>query len=225
MGDFGVGYHVNPQILGEDVLGAATFIDAIIHNVHGVPFRIKNAISVREEDAGILWQQADFRAPKKVVTVRSHRLAVACTTTFNNYDYSINWFFYQDGSIQFQIQLLGIIYTTMIAAGSKSGVWGTQVAPQVGAQFHQHFFTARIDSDFDGIANSVSTQDVQGLNADTNSASNPYGQGITLNVTLLRTAGEGRTNIAPLKGRTWVVTNPNKASPVTGKVFWIVQLF
>lgn len=178
--------------------------------------RYKNVFSVREEEAGILWKHVDFRT-KEGFVVRSHRLVLSTIATVGNYDYGFNWEFYQDGSIQFVAQLTGIVSTNMMAVNATPAGHGTTMAPQVNAQYHQHFFTARLDMDVDGDANSVSTLDIKPVQGNSGSATNPYGQGFTTSQTVLQTVGEGRTTIDPLKGRTWVVTNPNSPHKVTNK--------
>ena len=52
MGEYGIGYLSDHQKLNEDVLGPAKFYDSTLHNVAGGAVRLKNVISVREEDAG-----------------------------------------------------------------------------------------------------------------------------------------------------------------------------
>lgn len=194
---------------------AATFLDVCLHSSDGAPKFTRNAISVREEDAGILWKHVDFRTQLGRVA-RSHVLVVSATYTANNYDYSFSWKFYQDGSIQFEVLLLGILYTTMVSKGSGGGGYGTLVAPQVSGPFHYHFFTVRLDMEIDGTENSVVTQDVVRVEDKTGSRRNPYGQGFTRRLEVMRTASEGRSKIDPEKGRIWVVTNPNVINSVTG---------
>lgn len=98
---------------------------------------------------------------------------------------------------------------------------GATMSPQVNAQYHQHFFTARLDLDVDGERNSVSTLDIVPIPETGCSSDNPYGQGFTTRQTLLQTVGEGRTKINPVSGRFWVISNPNVEHKVTKKpVAW-----
>jgi primary-amine oxidase len=207
MVDSGIAFLAAPQIPNEDVIGAYAFFDLVLNDRLGVPYVSKNAISVREEDAGILWKHVDYRTGKGVVT-RSHRLVFSIVYS-GVYDYNFQWIFYQDGSIQYEIQLTGILTVALRAPTASPHLFGSTVAPQINGLYHQHLFTVRMDVDIDGVNNSVHLEEAMSLPDSTGSPNNPYGQGFTVNKTELKTAAQGRTNISPLTGRIWVVTNPN----------------
>ncbi|OXA46654.1 Copper amine oxidase 1 [Folsomia candida] len=253
-GQFGTGYNLDSQTLDLDALGAVSFMDVVLHNASGYPVVHKNAISIREEDAGILWKHVDYRTGKGSIA-RSHRLVFSTIATFGNYEYIFNWMFYQDGSIQCATQMTGLISTNMMTAGARPTRWakysilslflpklwifrgcythkkaeiymenttilqnyGTIVAPQVNAQYHQHFFTARLDVDVAGNTNSVSVVDIEPVPDETGSPNNRYGQGYQVNHKLLRTPTDARTKLSPATGRLWMVTNPTKLHEFTNK--------
>ena len=50
--------------------------------------------------------------------------------TVGNYDYGFYWYFYQDGTIQMEVKLTGIVNTMALKAG-ESPRYGTEVAPAV----------------------------------------------------------------------------------------------
>ena len=103
---------------------------------------MKNAICLHEEDYGILWKHYEFRNETFEVR-RSRRLVISFFTTVGNYDYGFFWYFYQDGTIQLEVKLTGIIQTAAIAPG-KTYPWGGMVADDLGGPTHQHFFNARL---------------------------------------------------------------------------------
>ena len=70
---------------------------------------IPNAICIHEEDYGILWKHTDRRLPDTPEVRRSRRLVVSSISTVENYEYGFFWYFYQDGNIQFEIKLTGIL--------------------------------------------------------------------------------------------------------------------
>ena len=72
-----------------------------------------------------------------------------------NYEYGFYWYFYQDGSIQCEVKLTGIMNTTALSARARSRAYGEVVAPRLNAPFHQHIFAARLDMSVDGPSNSV----------------------------------------------------------------------
>ncbi|OXA61939.1 Copper amine oxidase 1 [Folsomia candida] len=210
----GLGWLSDELISQEDCVGETTFFNVTVNNNFGDPVVIRKGICVTEEDAGILWKHVDFRN-KKSVTVRSHRLVISFISTTGNYDFLLSWIFYQDASIQFEGSFTGIVSTNMLAVGGTNGGFGSVVFPQVNAQYHQHVVALRLDTEIDGNANSVEMRDVVPVTGPTGSNENPYGQGITVLNTPLKTQADGRTKISPLTGRVWVITNPQAIHPAT----------
>ena len=74
-------------------------------------------------------------------------------------EYVWNYHFYQDGSIDSEIKLTGILQT-YVARENEPNPYGTTVVPGVNAQYHQHIFSMRVDPMVDGLANSVLETDV-----------------------------------------------------------------
>jgi primary-amine oxidase len=82
-------------------------------------------------------------------------------TTIGNYDYGFSYIFHQDGAIEVDVSLFGI----MLAKGSSattagdhahdSDPYGHLVGRNILAPNHQHFFCFRLDLDVDGQANSL----------------------------------------------------------------------
>jgi primary-amine oxidase len=202
-GEFGLGLAANSLALGCDCLGEIRYLDAVVHNAAGAPTTIHNAICLHEEDVGVLWKHTE---PDGTAHVRrSRRLVVSCFCTLGNYDYGFFWYFYQDGSIQFEAKLTGIVNTTAVPPGETSP-YGTLMLPQVSAVHHQHFFNVRLDMAVDGERNSVVEVEArpEPLGPD-----NPYGNAFRAHETLLRTELAARRNAEPLRGRYWKVINPD----------------
>ncbi len=59
-------------------------------------------------------------------------------------EYIWNFMFYQDGTIEFEIRLTGILQV-YVSNPSEPSPFGTLVAPQVNAHYHQHLFSLRVD--------------------------------------------------------------------------------
>ena len=152
-GEYGIGSLTNSLTLGCDCLGEIYYFDAVLNNGNGQPFTIPNAMCMHEEDYGILWKHTDWRIGQTEVR-RSRRLVISSVATVGNYEYGFFWYFYQDGTIQVEIKLTGIINTAGIAEG-ETPKYGTIVAPQLNAHIHQHFFNFRMDMSVDGEQNSV----------------------------------------------------------------------
>ena len=117
IGEYGIGPYVNSLELGCDCLGEIRYLDAWVSDSRGRPAVIRNAICIHEEDVGILWKHHDDRSGRTDVA-RARRLVVSCIATVGNYEYGFFWYFGQDGSIEFEGKLTGIVHTAGIEPGS-----------------------------------------------------------------------------------------------------------
>jgi primary-amine oxidase len=202
-GEYVIASCVNSLELGCDCLGEIYYFDGLTTDRHGQVKPIRNAICMHEEDYGVLWKHTDWFTGQTEVR-RSRRLVVSFFITAGNYDYGFFWYFYQDGTIQFEVKLTGILYTAAIGPGEKPK-YGTLVAPQVNALNHQHFFNVRLDLDVDGAPNSVYE-----VNTETEpiGPNNPYGNAFFATPTLLTTEREAQRLVNPMSARYWKVVNP-----------------
>lgn len=204
VGEYGVGTLANSLKLGCDCLGEIHYFDAFMTNSRGQVATIENAVCLHEEDFGILWKHVDWRTEQTEVR-RSRRLVVSFIATVGNYEYGFFWYFYQDGSIQYEVKLTGIINTAAANLG-EIPKYGTLVAPQLNAPIHQHFFNVRLDMSVDGENNSVYEVNTE---AEPIGADNPYGNAFFAKSTLLPTESEAQRIINPFSGRYWKVVNPS----------------
>ena len=58
--------------------------------------------------------------PGRTEVRRSRRLVVSSIATVGNYEYGFFWYFYLDGTIQFEVKLTGIMSTMAVAPGTPS---------------------------------------------------------------------------------------------------------
>ena len=204
VGEFGVGQLANSLELGCDCLGEIRYLDAVMNDGLGRARTIRNAICIHEEDYGILWKHYDWRLDH-AETRRSRRLVVSFIATVGNYEYGFYWYFYQDGNIQFEVKLTGIMSNGTVLEGEKPK-WGEIVAPQLYGPIHQHFFSMRMDMDVDGGTNSV--YEINTV-ADGPGPENPHHNAFHAEATLLASESEAQRIINPLSGRFWKIVNPN----------------
>jgi primary-amine oxidase len=202
LGEHGVGMLANSLTNGCDCLGEIRYFDAVLTDSRGQVTVTENAVCLHEEDFGILWKHTDWRRDHVDVR-RSRRLVLSFVATVDNYEYGFYWYFYQDGTIQYEIKLTGILLVGALADQPK---YGTLVAPEVNALNHQHFFAMRLDFDVDGCANSVYEVN---SHPEPMGPDNPYGNGWYAQSTLFSTEKAAQRQIDPLGGRYWKVTNPN----------------
>jgi primary-amine oxidase len=209
VGEYGMGMCANSLELGCDCLGLIRYFDAQLCNSRGEPLTIKNAICMHEEDFGILWKHTDRRLNVPEVR-RSRRLVVSSVSTVENYEYGFFWYLYQDGNIQFEIKLTGILSLGALKPGEKSP-YGSLIAPQLYAPNHQHFFNVRLDFDLDGVGNSVYQIDVS---QDEPGPKNPHGNAFSARPTLLKSEKQARANLKLETSRSWKIVNPNVTNVV-----------
>ena len=203
VGEYGIGYLANSLENGCDCLGEIRYLDAVVNDSRGGALTLRNAVCLHEEDYGILWKHFDWRTGYTEVR-RSRRLVVSFIATVGNYEYGFYWYFYQDGTIQLEVKLTGIMSNGAVLPGEKPR-WGELVAPQVYGPIHQHFFNVRLDMAVDGIANSV--YEVNTV-ADPPGPENPHHNAFHTEATLLASEAQAQRLVDPLRGRFWKIVNP-----------------
>jgi primary-amine oxidase len=202
-GEYLVGRLANSLELGCDCLGEIRYLDATVADDHGRPRTISNAICIHEEDVGVLWKHTDIFSGS-AQTRRQRRLVISFFSTVGNYDYGFYWYLYLDGTIELEIKLTGILFTS--AYRGEDWPYATEVAPGLGAPGHQHLFSARLDMMVDGLENSVEEIDVHGCPV---GPDNPYGNALTRTITRLRRESDAGRLAAPERGRVWRIVNPS----------------
>ena len=202
IGEWGLGFMTTSLSLGCDCLGDITYLDAVVHDSRGEPRTIPNAICIHEEDSGVGWKHVDERAGVEVR--RARRLVVSFHVTVANYEYLVYWRFYQDGNIECEVRATGILVTSHAGAPGTRPDNGTLVDAGTYAPFHQHFIVARLDLDVDGTSNTVyaSESEPAAVGAD-----DPYGLGLVVRNTPLRTEAEGKQDYDWATQRGWKVVN------------------
>ena len=116
VGEWGLGRLANSLTLGCDCLGEIRYLDAVLADEQGEAGTIANAICLHEEDAGILWKHNDLFTGRTEVR-RSRRLVVSSIATVGNYEYGFYWYFHQDGSLELEVKLTGIMSTRAAGHG------------------------------------------------------------------------------------------------------------
>jgi primary-amine oxidase len=208
-GEWGLGRMANSLTLGCDCLGEITYLDDVHADERGKPRTRPNAICVHEEDYGILWKHVDLPSGRTEVR-RSRRLVVSSIATVGNYEYGFYWYFYLDGTMQFEVKLTGIM-STMAVADGVSPAHATMVAPGLAAPFHQHLFNVRLNVEVDGSENAV-------LEVDTLPSplgeGNPWGNAFAPVSTLLESELAARRNVDPSRSRSWKIVNRSTTNAV-----------
>ncbi|MBG6213005.1 MAG: primary-amine oxidase [Cryobacterium sp.] len=202
-GEYLVGQYANSLELGCDCLGEITYLSPVITDGFGNPREIRNGICMHEEDWSILAKHSDLWSGIEY-TRRNRRFVISFFTTVGNYDYGFYWYLYLDGTIEFEAKATGVVFTSAYAG--KGYPYASEIAPGLGAPFHQHLFSARLDMALDGDTNRVEEEDVVRVPM---GVGNERGNAFTRQRTLLATESDGVRQADASIGRTWHVSNPN----------------
>lgn len=208
-GEYGIGMLANPLELGCDCLGEIRYFDAHFADSQGNVIQINNAVCLHEEDFGIGWKHTDWRTGHVEVR-RSRRLVLSSISTVGNYEYGFFWYFYQDGSMQFEVKLTGILHTEAIQPDMRYP-YGNLIAPQLFAAHHQHFFNVRLDLMIDGVNNSVYEVDTLQMEK---GPDNPYSNGFYAASTLLEKDSDTGRDLDLRSARSWKFVNPSQKNHV-----------
>lgn len=206
-GEYGLGKMANSLTLGCDCLGEIVYLDAVMAYDDGEPHVIKNAVCIHEEDAGILWKHTDW-VTGKVDVRRSRKLVISFIATVGNYHYGFYWNLFQDGHIEVDVKLLGIVQTRAVEAGEDTP-HGTRIADSLVATYHQHLFCFRLDMEVDGWQNTVYQNDVDGLSV---GPENPHGNAIGVTKNCIARENDGDWFTSPQTARSWSVVNPGRTN-------------
>jgi primary-amine oxidase len=98
--------------------------------------------------------------------------------------------------------------------------YATEVAPGLGAPYHQHLFSARLDMTLDGTTNAVDELDIQALPV---GEANPYGNAFTRVATRLTRESEGARSADHRVGRVWRVSNPDRRNRTGAPVAYVLR--
>jgi primary-amine oxidase len=207
-GEYLYGRYANSLTLGCDCLGEIHYFDATLSDELGNPKTIKNAICMHEEDYGTLWKHTDVFVEGVAEVRRQRRLVISFFTTVGNYDYGFYWYLYLDGKIECEAKLTGILIGTSYK-GIEEWPYATEVAPGLGAPFHQHLFSARLDMMVDGVTNAV--DEVQAVRLPI-SETNPYGNAFTFKSHRIASEAEGARSANASVGRKWHIINTEKTN-------------
>jgi primary-amine oxidase len=203
-GEYGIGLLTNSLELGCDCLGEIAYLDGVVNDNDGAAIVLPNAICLHEEDHGIAWKHTDFRTGYVEVR-RMRRMVVSSIVTVGNYEYAYYWYLYQDGTIEYEVKLSGVISNGVVAEGQQPE-YGVVVAPGVYGPHHQHFFNVRLDMAVDGTANRV--YEVTPT-AEPEGPGNPVGNAWRAQEVLIADETMARREADPLAGRYWKIVNDN----------------
>lgn len=216
-GEYLLGRSANALELGCDCLGDITYLDAVIADESGRPRTLPNAICLHEEDDGILWKHSDLWTGSHE-TRRRRRMVLSFFTTIGNYDYGFYWYLHLDGTVEFEAKATGVVFTS--AHPGAGYPYAAEIAPGLGAPYHQHLFCARLDMAVDGTANRVEEVDAVRVPM---GEGNPRGNAFTFRRTPLTRESEAQRDADMTVDRVWHITNPGSLNALGEPVSYVLH--
>ncbi|KAG5236208.1 copper amine oxidase [Salix suchowensis] len=217
-GEDGLGKNAHSLKKGCDCLGYIKYFDAHFTNFTGGVETIENCVCLHEEDHGILWKHQDWRTGLAEVR-RSRRLSVSFVCTVANYEYGFFWHFYQDGKIEAEVKLTGILSLGALPPG-ETRKYGTTIAPGLYAPVHQHFFVSRMDMAVDCRPGETFNQVVEvNVKIEEPGKDNVHNNAFYAEEELLRSELQAMRDCNPLSARHWIIRNTrtvNRSGQLTG---------
>jgi primary-amine oxidase len=211
-GEYRLGQGIaRPMTPGADAPENAFYLPAVLHREDGTPYELHNAVAIFEEYGGTLWRHG-------TVSRRATNLAIKYYTQIENYDYGFTWRFKEDGTIDVDIELTGIVEVQGVHRANAMDAldkndlsyqghsFGTLVKPHVEAINHQHFFVFRLDMDVDGTGNGVMEMNSKAVPPGT---ANPYGNAFYVENTHFMNELQAQRNINYESARCWHIMNPS----------------
>ncbi|MDF2430407.1 MAG: primary-amine oxidase [Mucilaginibacter sp.] len=197
---------------GADAPENAAYVPAILHTENGVPFQVDRAVAVYEEYGGVLWRHG-------TVSRRATNLCIKYYTMIENYDYAFTWKFHEDGTIDVDDELTGIVEVKGVHRVNEMDKpdkddlsyqghsFGTLVHPHVEAINHQHFFVFRLDMDIDGAYNNA----IEEMNTRLvpSGPQKPNGNAFYVDQTQFKTEKEAQRSVNYESARNWHIMNNN----------------
>jgi len=208
VGEYGMGRLASPIEPDTDAPPNATLLDVTFAGDNGRAYVLPRAVGIYERDGGLLWKHYESYS-KTNESRRARQLVIFFIATIGNYDYAINWIFHQDGVLELDAALTGIMLPKGVRITSANGhgvgpTTGHLVSPNVVAPHHQHFFNFRLDFDVDGTANSITEMNTSAMPP---GPGNPSLNGMIMEETTLTTEAAAQRRMNMASARTWTIVN------------------
>ena len=218
VGEYGMGRLASSIEPNTDAPPNAQLINVTYASDDGEPYELPNAVGIYERDGGMLWKHYESYS-KTNESRRARELVIFFIATIGNYDYSISWIFHQDGVLEVDAALTGIMLPKGVGATAAGAGVGHLVSPNVVAPHHQHFFNFRLDFDVDGPANVVREMNTTAAAA---GPDNPYLNGMVMKETTLAREATAARDMNLATARMWMVANPTATNALGANTSYIL---
>jgi len=137
---------------------------------------------------------------------RNRRLTLSFFCTVANYDYGFYWNLYQDGNLEMEVKMTGILNSSAVDTHLKTLPHSVLLRPGLGAPIHQHFFNVRLDMCVDGPSNYVEEINVEPATESSNRQMNAF----RTKTTVFSKEKDAQRSLDSKTARYWRIVNPNK---------------
>jgi primary-amine oxidase len=197
---------LNSAVPLADAPAGAVYTDAVMADEFGRPATVPRAVAIYQRDGGLLWRHSRSARRARQLVLTSH-------ATIDNYDFTFNWIFGEDGAIDAEVNLTGMMLVYPAGAdGTAPGGHPASshlIAPGIVAPSHQHFFSYRLDLDVDGARpNLAFEQHTRALPR--SRRGNPEGLWFAMEEDTLLAEAEAIRGPDPAANRLWRVVNPER---------------
>ncbi|MBW4513386.1 MAG: primary-amine oxidase [Scytonematopsis contorta HA4267-MV1] len=208
VGEYNLGLLASTMELGKEIPENGILLDSVFADDKGKPYVMPKVIGIYERDNGILWKHYEYRTKRNHVR-RNRELVITVTAAVDNYDYGISWIFHQDGTLEVQNDLTGIVLVqgTVDEKHNSDNLFGRLMAKNIFGVNHQHLFNFRLDMDVDGGANDVMEMNVKALPMDDK---NPLGNAFIVEDTPLQKETTAVRDMDMKSSREWMVMSANQ---------------
>ncbi|XP_052190735.1 amine oxidase [copper-containing] alpha 3, peroxisomal-like [Diospyros lotus] len=220
-GENGFGLSAVPLERSKDCPENAVFMDGYFAAPDGEPRKIPNVFCIFERSAGdILWRHTERFLPGQIREVRTEvSLVVRMVSTLANYDYIVDWELKQSGTIKATVGLTGLVQvkgsTYTHTDQIQEEAYGTLLAPNTIAPYHDHFLIYHLDLDVDGGANSFIKSTLQTMRL--RGTRSPRKSYWTLQSETAETESDAKIRLGSTPAEL-VVVNPNKKTKMGNPV-------
>lgn len=151
---FGMGQNAFELVPGYDCPAYADYLDTEWHAAHKSTVK-PNSICVFEFTADYLLSR--HTAQHSVTASRNTYLTVRTVSTVGNYDYTIDYAFYLDGTIEVKVRASGFIYAAFYTTNSnkQEDEYGHRIHDALSSSMHDHVINFKADLDVAGQPNDM----------------------------------------------------------------------
>lgn len=220
-GEYGLGHCASELSPGQTIPAHASLFDVAVCSNDGEVSLSPRRVGIHERHGESLWSHTD--TPNTVGRL-SRELVLTFIATVGNYDYRYSWVFRQDGTLEFEVWMTGILLmagsdqetcAACLPTNPPAGIiplqgderFGTLVAKNTIAVNHQHFVNVRLDFDVDGSRNAIKEINARPLGR---GRSNPHANAWVAEQRVFDREREARRDLSPATARHWAVFNPEK---------------